>query len=197
MKITRYLKIAMIGLISGCVLAPETYNNSIDRGVYRGTAIAYEGKGTDANFVDRVCPHAKIILTVNENNILFEVTDIYPNYTHDAGVIQSHSGMAEGYGNNKFMIDLKWAYHDTSSSTQLNDLMNLNICDATAPSNPTDNYTGSKGRLGSLGLIVPDNFGHQGEFGFGVARGTLVYGVECNDGERIPLCVYFMNLKKD
>lgn len=196
------LKLQKIALLSvflsaSCVLAPETYNNKVDIGVYRGRAVAYEGEGTNPNFVDRVCPNVDITLTVNENSIILEANDIYPNYTPDAGVITAHSGMATAYGNNKFEIDLKWAYLDTAASTQLNDLMNLNICDSTAPSNPTNNYTGSKGRLGTLGLLVPQDFGHPGEFGFGIARGTLIYGVECTDGERIPLCVYFMNLTKN
>ena len=198
MKLHSIKGLFLISLLStGCVLAPESYNSKVDQGTYRGTAIAYDGEGNSPNFRDRVCPNIDLVVTVDESSIVFDATDIYPNYVPDAGVITSHTGMATSYGNNKFKIDLQWAYLDTFDSVQLNDLMNLNICDSTAPSNPTNNYTGDKGRLGNLGLTVSDEFGHQGEFGQGKMQGSLFYGVECTDGELIPLCVYFMQLKKD
>lgn len=184
-------------ITSGCVLAPESYNNQVDRGTYRGTVVAYDGDGNAPSFRDRVCPNIDLVVTVDENSIIFDATDIYPNYVPDAGVITSHAGMATSYGNNKLKIDLKWAYYDTAVSTQLNDLMNLRICDATPPSNPLNNYTGDKGRLGNLGLTISDEFGHQGEFGEGKMQGNIFLGVECTDGELIPLCVYFMQLRKD
>ena len=176
-----------------CQLDPETYDASDDNGTYTGSATAYTGPGTDSDFVDRVCPNVSISLTVNDGNISFSTTDSYPNYGHHPGVITNHSTTTTSFDNNKFEVEMGYAFEETD--VQLVDLMSLEICEATPPSLPGDASTGGRGLLQDLAVKVFD-LGHIGEYGLGVARGSLFYGVRCTDGRFIPTCVYYMDLRK-
>ncbi len=193
-----YLYIALIGTIlcsmSSCILSTDEYDVAADDGRYSGTMTVYEGPGTDPDFVDRTCPEVSATLDVAEAVATLTTQDSYPNYIHHPDVVTSHTAVGAVYENGKFQMSTGWAIEE--SDTQLEDLMTLEICDASAPSLPGDTSTGNRGRLQDFYMAVDDDY-FVGEYGQGIARGTLIYGVRCNDGEEIPLCVYFMDLDKE
>lgn len=190
-KLLKFL--SLLGLAS-CILNPEDYDSSQDNGTYTGTMTVYEGPGTDPDFIDRTCPEVSATMVVNGESVVLTTNDNYPNYTHVSGVVTNHVASTTSYDNNKFTLEVGWAIEETD--TQLEDLMNLEVCGASPPTFPGDTSTGKRGRLQDFALRV-DEPGFIGEFGNGAARGSLFYGVRCTDGEYIPICVYFMQLSKN
>jgi len=182
------------GLLSSCILSTEKYDSSKDDGTYSGTMTVYTGPGTDPNFIDRTCPKVTASLSILNGVAELTTDDNYPNYTHSAAVVVHHVATGTIYANNKFQLSTGWAIEETD--TQLEDLMNLKICDSTPPSLPGDTSTGNRGLLQEFYLSVSDKY-FVGEFGGNQARGSLIYGVRCTDGQEIPLCIYFMDLTKN
>lgn len=186
--------IFVIVLLQSCVLKPEEYDSSDDDGTYRGEMTAYDGPGTDADFVDRTCPTVNATLTVDGDNVSLRTVDTYPNFGIGSNVILNHTATGTSYDNNKFQLEESWAFDETD--TQLEDLMNLEVCESSPPDVPGNTNTGDRGLLNSLGFIVGEP-GFIGEYGQGTARGSLWYGVKCTDGRFLPLCLYFMQLRKN
>lgn len=176
-----------------CVGESDSYEPSVDDGTYTGSMTVYDGPGMASDFVDRTCPEVYATLVIADGNVVLTANDNYPNYGHAPGVVTSHVASGSTFKNNKFRLETGWAIEETD--TQLEDLMNLNICGATPPSSPGDTSTGGRGGLKEFALKV-DEPGFIGEYGEGIARGSLWYGVRCTDGKFIPICLYFMNLTK-
>ncbi|MEC7278046.1 MAG: hypothetical protein VXV96_17120 [Bdellovibrionota bacterium] len=180
-------------LLSSCVLSPDDYDASGDDGTYTGSMEVYDGPGTDPDFIDRTCPEVSATLVVSGKSVVLTTNDTYPNYGHHPGVVTNHVARGEVFSNNKFRLEEGWPFEETD--TQLEDLMNLEICGATPPTLPGDTSTGNRGLLQDFAFIV-DEPGFVGEFGNSIARGSLFYGVRCTDGDFIPICLYFMQLSK-
>ncbi len=197
-KTSKFSKLRWILLLSGviwsssCVLDTDEYDVSQDEGTYTGTMTVYDGPGTDPDFIDRTCPEVSVTLVVAGGKVVLTANDTYPNYIHHSDVVTTHIASGDVYENNKFQVKTGWKIEETD--TQLEDLMTLEICDSSAPTFPGDTSTGNRGRLQDFYMSVDDR-AFVGEFGEGIARGSLWYGVRCNDGEEIPLCLYFMQLK--
>ncbi|MCR9205731.1 MAG: hypothetical protein NXH75_14195 [Halobacteriovoraceae bacterium] len=182
-------------LFSGsCVTSPEEYDSTLDNGTYTGSMTVYDGAGTDPDFIDRTCPVVSGSLVVDGENVTLTTNDTYPNYGHAPGVITNHVASGTAFSNNKFNLEVGWAIEETD--TQLEDLMNLKICEATPPSTPGDTSTGGRGLLQDFAFKVGEP-GFVGEYGFGTARGSLWYGVRCTDGTFLPICLYFMQLDRN
>lgn len=182
----------ILGLVFGCVTSPEDYDSSLDDGVYTGNMIVYDGPGTDPDFIDRTCPEVSANLVVSGNNVVLTTNDTYPSYGHAPGVVTNHVVSGQTFRNNKFNLEVGWPIEETD--TQLEDLMNLEICDSTPPSMPGDTSTGERGLLKDFALRVGEP-GFVGEYGNGLARGSLWYGVRCTDGRFLPICLYFLQLR--
>lgn len=180
-------------LFSACILDSDEYDSSQDDGTYKGTMSVYDGPGTDPDFIDRTCPEISATLVVAGGVAVLTTQDSYPNYIHHSDVVTTHVASGEVYDNGKFQLKTGWAIEE--SDTQLEDLMNLEICDSSGPSLPGDTSTGERGRLNDFYMSVDDR-AFVGEYGQGVARGSLFYGVRCTDQEEIPFCLYFMELTK-
>jgi hypothetical protein len=180
-------------VFSGCVAESEEHDSAADNGTYTGSMTVYDGPGINPNFIDRTCPNIAATLVVAGGRVVLTTNDTYPNYGHAPGVVTSHVASSEVFANNKFRLEVGWAIEETD--TQLEDLMNLNICEATSPSTPGDTSTGSRGILQDFALRV-DEPGFIGEYGNNIARGSLWYGVRCTDGSFVPICLYFMNLSR-
>jgi hypothetical protein len=178
---------------SSCVLSPDEYDSSSDDGTYIGNMVVYGGPGTDASFVARTCPNVAASLVVSNGLVTLTTNDTYPNYGHAPGVITNHVVSSSSYANNKFQLEVGWTIEETD--TQLEDLMNLKVCEATPPSTHGNTSTGDRGLLQDFAFIVGEP-GFVGEFGQGPARGSLWYGVRCTDGRFLPICLYFMQLSK-
>jgi hypothetical protein len=185
--------LCFLSLFCGCVGESVDYDSSLDDGTYTGSMTVYDGPGTDPSFIDRTCPNISATLVVAGGGVVLTTNDTYPNYGHAPGVVTSHVASGTVFANNKFRLQVGWAIEETD--TQLEDLMNLNICDATSPSTPGDTSTGDRGSLQDFSLIV-DEPGFIGEYGENSARGSLWYGVRCTDGRFIPVCLYFMQLTR-
>jgi hypothetical protein len=185
--------LCFLSLFCGCVGESVDYDSSLDDGTYTGSMTVYDGPGTDPSFIDRTCPNISATLVVAGGGVVLTTNDTYPNYGHAPGVVTSHVASGTVFANNKFRLQVGWAIEETD--TQLEDLMNLNICDATSPSTPGDTSTGNRGSLQDFSLIV-DEPGFIGEYGENSARGSLWYGVRCTDGRFIPVCLYFMQLTR-
>ncbi len=193
-RIAFILKVILVGLfLSSCIMNTDEYDSAQDDGTYTGTMAVYDGPGTDPDFIDRTCPNIDVTLVVADGVAVLTANDTYPNYVHHSDVVTNHVASGDVYDNNKFQLRTGWKFEETD--TQLEDLMTLGICDSSAPSFPGDTSTGDRGRLKDMYLSVDDR-AFVGEFGQGIARGSLWYGVRCNDGEEIPFCLYFMQLKK-
>lgn len=192
--IFRSFFVILIGLSASCVTSPEEYDTSQDNGTYTGSMTVYDGPGTDPDFIDRTCPNVSATLVVDGDNVTLTTNDTYPNYGHAPGVITNHQVSGTSYANNKFNLEVGWAIEETD--TQLEDLMNLKICEATPPSTPGDTSTGGRGLLQDFAFKVGEP-GFIGEYGNGTARGSLWYGVRCTDGSFLPICLYFMQLTKN
>ncbi len=186
--------ILSLGLMNSCILSTDEYDSTQDDGTYRGILSVYDGPGTDVDFIDRTCPEITATLSVVGGVATLNTVDTYPNYIHHSDVVVNHTARGEVYENNKFQMKTGWAIEETD--TQLEDLMTLEICDSSPPSLPGDTSTGDRGLLRDFYLSVDDDY-FVGEYGAGIARGSLIYGVRCTDGEEIPLCVYFMDLDKE
>jgi|GEM_PF-2062403 len=180
-------------LFMSCVMSPDEYDSAADSGTYTGSMIVYDGEGTNPDFIDRTCPEVAASLVVQGDSVVLTTTDTYPNYGHSPGVVTTHVASTTSYSNNKFKLSTSWAIEETD--VQLEDLMNLKVCDSTPPSTPGDTSTGNRGLLQDFALKV-DEPGFIGEYGNGFARGSLLYGVRCTDGRYLPICFYFMQLQK-
>ncbi len=194
MLFTRFYSLIILFLISSCITEPGIYDRVADNGTYSGSTTVYGGPGIDSDFVDRVCPNITTTLTIQDDTGTFVATDTYPNYVHVGGVVTTHNSSVSIFDNNKFSTQSNWAIEETD--VQLEDLMNLGICSATSPSVPGDTSTGGRGLLRDFYLQVDEDTGFVGEFGEGRARGTLIYGVRCTDGDFVPICVFFMQMDK-
>ena len=192
-----FLNILCLGgvlFISSCIIESDDYDATADWGTYTGEMTVYTGPGTDEDYVDRTCPDISASLSVADGVAVLTTTDTYPNYVHSDDVVTTHVGSGDVFENNKFEIITGWEIEETD--TQLEDLMTLEFCDASAPTFPGDTSTGDRGRLQDFYMEVSEDY-FVGEYGQGRARGTLIYGVRCTDGEKTPLCVYFMQLDKE
>lgn len=177
-----------------CITEPGIYDRQADNGTYTGSTSVYGGPGINPDTIDRVCPDITTTLTIDDDKGSFLATDSYPNYVHVGAVITTHSSTVSIFDNNKFSTESHWAIEETD--VQLEDLMNLGVCSSSSPSVPGDASTGERGLLRDFSLQVDQDTGFVGEFGEGKARGTLIYGVRCTDGDFIPVCVYFMQMNK-
>lgn len=164
----------------------DEYDASQDDGTYTGTMTVYDGPGTDPSVVDRTCPDVSATLVVSQGSVVLTTVDTYPNYNDGGAFIKNHSASGQVFANNKFVLEDSWPFDET---IQLTDLQSLEVCD----SNLT---TGSRGTLIDLAFRV-DEPGFVGEFGNGIARGSLFYGVRCQRDVFLPLCLYFMELRKN
>ena len=187
------LLLVFFAFLVSCVGESDGYDSSADDGTYTGSMTVYSGAGTDPNFIDRTCPEVSATLVVADGRVVFTTNDTYPNYGHAPGVVTNHVASGAVFANNKFRLETGWAIEETD--TQLEDLMNLNICDATSPSTPGNTSTGNRGSLKDFALRV-DEPGFIGEYGNNIARGSLWYGVRCSDQRFIPICLYFMSLTR-
>ena len=178
---------------TGCIVTPDEYDATSDDGTYTGSMTVYGGAGTDPDFKARTCPNVSASLVISNGVATLTTNDTYPDYGHAPGVVTNHVANGSVFANNKFELEVGWTIEETD--VQLVDLMTLKVCDATAPSTPGDASTGDRGLLQDLAFIVGEP-GFVGEFGRGVARGSLWYGVRCTDGRFLPLCLYFMELTK-
>lgn len=168
-------------ILSSCVTEPETYDATVDDGTYTGNTFVYGGDGTDPSFIDRVCPNITATITVNNGTVNYTLTDSYPNYVHHANVELVHSGAAFVELNNQFRITYSWAPETTD--VQLNDIMLLKLCGSDFSTGDSSNVESLRLKFGSLGFT--------GEFGFDQARASIFYGVQCRDGEFLPVCFYY------
>ena len=177
----------------GCVGESDEYDSAGDDGTYTGSMTVYDGPGTDPNFIERTCPNVAATLVVASGSVVLTTNDTYPNYGHAPGVITNHVASGSVFANNKFRLEVGWTIEETD--TQLEDLMNLGVCDASSPSTPGDTSTGNRGSLQDFAFRI-DEPGFIGEYGDNLARGSLWYGVRCTDGRFIPICLYFMQLTR-
>lgn len=179
---------------TSCILTPDEYDATNDDGTYTGTVTVYDGPGTDPDFKQRTCPIIDATLTVSDGVASLRTVDTYEGgYDHGPGIIKDRTGTASVFANNKFEIEVGWSIQDPG--VQMVDLMTLEVCEATPPTTAGDSTTGGKGLLQDVAFLVGEP-GFVGEFGQGIARGSLWYGVRCTDGRFIPLCLYFMQLSK-
>jgi hypothetical protein len=182
-------------LCLSCVLEPGEYDRVLDNGTYTGTVTVYDGPGTEASIKARTCPNIAVSLTVGDATGSISLTDSYTNYVHVGGVVVNHTTSLNLYENNKFSAEVGWAIEE--SDTQLEDLMNLRVCDASPPSLVGDTSTGDRGLLQDYAMRIDRETGFPGEFGQGTARGTMIYGVRCTDGRFLPICAYFLQLSRN
>lgn len=193
----RIIELTLISFIflfsSGCIMTPDDYDASGDDGTYTGSMTVYGGPGTDPDFKARTCPNVSASLVIANGVATLTTNDTYPSYGHAPGVVTNHVASGSVFANNKFELEVGWTIEETD--VQLVDLMTLKVCEATPPTTPGDANTGGRGLLQDLAFIVGEP-GFVGEFGNGVARGSLWYGVRCTDGRFLPLCLYFMQLNK-
>lgn len=180
MKLSYYY-LSVFLLILGCVPSPETYDPSVDDGTYTGQSIVYEGEGTDPSFIARVCPNIAASIVVSNGSINFSLTDTYPSYAHHASVELVHTGSTSVSLNNQFGVTYDWAPETTD--VQLNDIMLLKLCGSDFNTLDSSNVRSLTLKFGSKGFT--------GEFGFGQARASIMYGVSCNTGEFLPVCIYY------
>lgn len=173
--------------ITSCVVEQESYDASGDDGTYTGTSIPYNDEDFSSSLFTRTCPTVDISLTINNGNYSISLTDSYRDgFVPDANVVVNHSANGRTFDNGKFVAKDTWAIETTD--TQLADLRTLGVCDAT--SSPASN-----GRLSNLSFVISEDY-IVGQYGLGRARGTLVYGVDCTDGEFVEVCAYYMDLRK-
>lgn len=188
MKYKPLLLIFVILFLASCVVEQESYDSSGDDGTYTGTAVPYNTDNfPDTDLFNRTCPNVSITLVVNDGNFSLSLDDSYRDgFSPHVDVVTRHGKSGQVTGNNRFEAKDTWAIETTD--TQLADLRTLGVCDASA--SPASN-----GRLSNLSFVVSDDY-FVGQYGLGTARGSLIYGVDCTDGEFVEVCAYFMELTK-
>lgn len=187
-KSMKYLIIILLtSLISSCVAEQESYDSSGDDGTYVGTSVPYNDEDFESSLFTRTCPNVDITLRIQNGVYTINLTDSYRDgFVPHANVVTNHGDTGSTFDNNKFVAKDTWAIETTD--TQLFDLRTLGVCGATA--SPASN-----GSLSNLSFVISEDF-IVGQYGLGKARGSLVYGVDCTDGEFVEVCAYYMDLTK-